>query len=502
MISIDRLKICVREGLAYLKKLPDVKEAEIFASCNTSSVSRLNYTSHIPCNGVEEPKSTESYGLCILVSFKTGEGPKTGFGSESASLSMDGIKRALDKARRNAAFDPDFQSLPSPHSKKNSMRKYHDEKLIDLQDSKLVSLGWNAIKGAIQTYKDSPVSSNIIIGGDITLLSERIAVGSTKGIADFDESTLIMASITSMCEQDNTKGSGWTTATSLKDFFPEEAGKEAAAGAISTIRGKRIKDGEYNVILGRQPVTDLLNNIILPSLDLSMISASSSVFLGMLGKYVSSKRLTIYDDGRLKGGLAAKKITDEGLSTGRTNLISKGKLVGFLSNNYYSKKIMNDTDAEPKLGVSPKRYRRSFVPRNGFRFESGGGRSYMQRTGIYPTNVVVDTTDNYRLNDLLRLVKNGIYIGRIWYTYPTCGLGPGDFTSTVVGDSYIVENGKIAAPLAPNTVRMDNNIKNILHNIIGITRDKRETLVWAADEVVHAPEMAVAGVRLFNIGKN
>ncbi|MBI2372180.1 MAG: hypothetical protein HYV08_18455, partial [Deltaproteobacteria bacterium] len=61
MMTTAQLKKAVEEALSYLRTLPDVKEAEVFASANGNLLSRLNYTSHIPSNGVEEPKSTEAY---------------------------------------------------------------------------------------------------------------------------------------------------------------------------------------------------------------------------------------------------------------------------------------------------------------------------------------------------------------------------------------------------------------------------------------------------------
>lgn len=100
---------------------------------------------------------------------------------------------------------------------------------------------------------------------------------------------------------------------------------------------------------------------------------------------------------------------------------------------------------------------------------------------------------------LLSKINNGIYIGRIWYTYPINGLAAGDFTSTIIADSYIVTNGKIDTPLKPNTVRINNNIVDILHNVIAVSEDKKQTIVWGGEEVVLAPEIAVHGVKLDNI---
>jgi PmbA protein len=102
-------------------------------------------------------------------------------------------------------------------------------------------------------------------------------------------------------------------------------------------------------------------------------------------------------------------------------------------------------------------------------------------------------------HELLRRVDTGLYVGRIWYTYPINGLRAGDFTCTVVADSYIIRDGRIAEPLRPNTIRINDNIATFLNNVVGITKDVKGTLVWAADDVVYAPEIAVSDVRVDEI---
>jgi PmbA protein len=100
---------------------------------------------------------------------------------------------------------------------------------------------------------------------------------------------------------------------------------------------------------------------------------------------------------------------------------------------------------------------------------------------------------------MIRDVRDGLYIGRIWYTYPINGLRAGDFTCTVIGDSFIIRDGRIAAPLKANTIRINDNVTRLLQNIVGITKDVKGTLVWAADEVVYAPEIAFRDVRVDEI---
>ena len=112
MKPLAKLRAAARAALAYVSAQPGVAEAEVFASANGNLTVRLNYTSHIPNNGVEEPKSLESHGLGLRVAFNGPEGLKIGFGSEPTDLSLEGVSRALEKARLGAVLDPEFVSLP------------------------------------------------------------------------------------------------------------------------------------------------------------------------------------------------------------------------------------------------------------------------------------------------------------------------------------------------------------------------------------------------------
>ena len=510
MIATSELAKAAEQALGYVTSTGQVIEAEVFASSNGSLIARLNYTSHIPCNGVEEPKSTEAYGLGIQAVFTTDAGVKIGFGSETSDLSLDGVKRALEKATRGAVADPEFSSLPRATGERRRLRRYHDPKLMRIRDEEIVEAGWKVLRGALTTFMASARLTDLagdqgrigelglILGGDVTILQERIAIASTSmPEVQTDESTLIMSSITSMVEAKGSKGTSCSTGTHL-EHLTDGAGVEAAQNAIAAIGGERIRSGEYAVIFGRQPVADLLNNLILPSLSLGAFYSDGSAFMGKLGKRVASQQFTLYDHGARRGLMGSKGITCEGLPTGKTRLIQRGKLVGLLSNHYERQRILKDPKAEEKLGADPNRHLKGIVPRNGFRFGASGGRQFSTQPGIAATNAIVEGGDR-SLEQLIAEVRDGLLIGRIWYTYPINGLRAGDFTCTVVGDSYIIRDGRIASPLKPNTVRISDNIHNILSNISGIGKEVKGTLVWAADEVIYCPEIAVRGVKIDEI---
>jgi PmbA protein len=503
------LKRAVEVALEFLSAQPGIREVEVFAASNRSLLTRLNYTSHIPCNGVEEPKSTEMYGLGLQVVFEAPDGPRIGFGSEPSDLSVEGVVRALEKARRAAVHDPEFRSLPRASSESRTLIDYHDPRLLEITDAELVEAGWKIITGGLGGFVASSRLAELggqeqlnqlglILGGDVTILQERMAIASTSmPRAQSDETTLMNSFMTAMVEARDAKGSGWSTCTRL-EHFTDEAGSEAAANAIAAMDGQRVPTGDYTVIFGKQPVTDLLNNLVIPGCQAGAFYASSTPFLGKLGKPVAVPTLTIYDHGNLRGFTGSKGITCEGLPTGRTDLIKDGVLVGVLSHWYDSQRLLHDPALKEKLGVDRLAAATALIPRNGFRYD-GAGRSFETQPGTAASNVIVVGTDPAPLDTLIAIVKDGLYVGRIWYTYPINGQSKGDFTCTVVGDSFIIREGHLVAPLKANTIRISDNITRLLTHIIGVTKDAKGTVVWASDEVVYAPEIAVAGVHVDEI---
>ena len=509
--STAELAHAAREALAYLATVPDVIESEVFAAANGQLLARLSYASHLPSNGVEEPKSSESRGIGLQVVFRGPDGPRLGFGSEPSDLSLDGVRRALEKAREGAVQDPTFVSLPRPGPERRTLSAYHDPRLLALADEDLVAAGWRVVTGALGTFTASSRLAELVdgeaglrrlgllVGGDVTIVQERIAICATH-LPDVqtDETTLITAATTAMVEAMDAKGSGWSTGTGL-DGFTEEAGVEAAHAAIRAVGGERVPSGRYRVVLGPQPVTDILNNLILPGLQASSFYTSTSPFLGRFGQRVAAPVLSIYDHGALAGFTGSKGITCEGLPTGRTDLIVDGVLTGLLTSWYEAQRLLRDPHARQKLGVEPAEAAGGLVARNGFRFAAGGGRSFSATPGIAATNVFVEGRDGVSLDELCRRVDDGLYIGRIWYTYPINGLQAGDFTCTVVGDSYLIKDGRIAAPLKANVVRISDSITSVLEGIMGVTRETKGTTVWGGDEVVYAPSIAVAGLQVEEI---
>ena len=521
MLPLVNLRIAVRDGLEYVSQQPDVVEAEVFASANTNLTLRLNFTSHIPCNGVEEPKSIDSHGLAVRAVFENRRGRRIGVGSEPSDLSRAGIANALEKARHGAVLDPEFDCLPRTPLIQPTLFQYHDPTLVRLRNSKFLAHGWDVLRNGLDAFQSSehllaalerfragqPAGAEdaqledlgLILGGDVVMLLERMAVASTSmPEPQTDETTLIMSFATAMVEEMNAKGSGWSVCTHLADF-DARAGADAARRAIAAMDGQRAPSGVYRVVLGPQPVAELLEWILLPGLFLETFYADASPFMRRFGQQIASENLRLYDDGSLPGLAGSKSITDEGLPTGRTDLIRDGRLVGLLSDYYNYRRMMNARQGRDKLGVEPATAETGLLPRNGFRAGNGGGRDFAAGLSTVPTNLVIEGREELGREELLRQVGDGIYIGRIWYTYPVNGFTSGDFSGTVVGDSYLIRDGRLAEPLKPNTLRMNDNILQVINSIVGIGAQRTGTVRWSSDQVTWAPEIAVANFHLEEI---
>jgi predicted Zn-dependent protease len=513
LVPVHELASAVERALRVISRAQDVREAEVYCSSTDQFICRMNYTSQIPCNGIEEPKSSEQFGISIRAVFTGSDVPRLGIGSEARDLSLKGISRALEKARANAVPDPDFVSFPTPHraarGRKSPVRV--DRRLMELSDAELVKVGWRSVTEALNTFAtsrelaqragghDQVAATGLIVNGDVSIFRHRVAIASTSApVVQTDESALLTSSVTAMVERYWAKGSGYAAVTHLARF-KGQPGSQAAASAIRSMDGQRLPSGRYPVVLGPQPVADLMTHLILPSLTANAFYSCQSAFLGELGAPIAASLLTVYDHGAAKGLARSTAITCEGLPTGRTDLIKDGILKGLLSNHYETQRLLKDPCAQHKLGLNPKDYPEILEPRNGFRVSSRGSRQFDVPPGIAATNVCIESSDPHTPESLLRLISDGVYIGRIWYTYPVNGLRAGDFTCTVVGDSYLVRNGQLTAPLQPNTIRLTGNIKSLLRSVIGVTQQVTPIVGWGAHEVIYAPEIAVRELTLTEI---
>jgi TldD protein len=110
---------------------------------------------------------------------------------------------------------------------------------------------------------------------------------------------------------------------------PQVLGKRVAEKAVSLLKAKAPPSGKFRVVIHPTLCATLLHEAIGHPLEADL-AMSGGGFGDQVGKLVSSKLVTIYDDGRVAGGLGYFPFDDEGAECKRTVLIEKGILKSFM----------------------------------------------------------------------------------------------------------------------------------------------------------------------------
>src|SRR5579883_3286945 len=287
MLTLERLKKFVRAAADMLAKDDNLIDAEVYCSSSEQVVVRLNYTSAIPSRGVEEAKSETAQGLVVRI--VTRNPP-----NEVGELSLASLTRALERARRAAVVNPDFPGLPPLKSVRNGASGASSD-LLDATSLTLVRAGWSVIKAAIAELHNNPFevdaqrNSNFILGGDLTLSKERVAIARARLRGELvDEDAHFRLNLVAFDEATNGKSAVSYLGVSRQELQSAivPLASQLVGQARALANGDRPRQGRYRVVLGPQPVAEILNHIVLPSLTTRAFHSASSCYLGKFSKVV------------------------------------------------------------------------------------------------------------------------------------------------------------------------------------------------------------------------
>jgi PmbA protein len=506
MLKAAELNRVVHEASRILAKDETIGEFEIYCSSGEHRIARLNFTSDIPCRGLEEFKSLEADGFQLRVAMKR-DAHETGSASEAGEFTLNAIRTALERAKRATVIDPHFSGFAAePKKLKAAAREKSD--LARVSDAAIANAAWRVLRGAAEAFGKSDGKSaahaGVVIGGDLSVIRDRVAL-TTSHFDDIrvDEGAHFSSSVTALIESVDAKGTASALGSSAAAMRSAAAslGRDAVQRALKLGHGVRPPSGEYRIVLGPQPVAEIINYMVMGSLTTGAFHAASSAYQGRFGDDVMDPRFSLFDDPNHKAGAARRSITCEGFAARRVDLIRDGRLIGLLSTIYDSHRLETDEERAEKLG--PKaRDQVKFPPLNGYRLGEGGGRRFDAHPGSSGTNVVMRTRGGVAESALLGKVGDGIYIGRVWYTYPINGQRAGDFTCTVSGDSYLIRGGKIAEPVAPNSLRVNANIADVFGKPLAIGARSMPAIVWGSPEGYYVPPVALARITLSEVAAN
>jgi TldD protein len=213
------------------------------------------------------------------------------------------------------------------------------------------------------------------------------------------------------------------------DFFMEgerwrRFAVEAARQATLKLSAVDAPAGSMTVVLGPGWPGILLHEAIGHGLEGDFNRKGTSAFAGRLGHKVGSVLVTVVDDGTIPNRRGSLNVDDEGTPTGRTVLIERGVLTGYLQDRLNAR----------LMGMAP----------------TGNGRreSFAHPPMPRMTNTFMLAGDDDP-GDIIRSVDRGLYA-------VTFGGGQVDITSGKfvfsASEAYLIEGGKITAPVKGATL--------------------------------------------------
>jgi TldD protein len=199
---------------------------------------------------------------------------------------------------------------------------------------------------------------------------------------------------------------------------------EALRQAIVNLDAVPAPAGEMDVVLGPGWPGILLHEAIGHGLEGDFNRKKTSAFAGLLGERVASPGVTVVDDGTIAGRRGSLSIDDEGTPTSSTVLIEDGILKGY----------MQDRMNARLMGMAP----------------TGNGRreSFAHQPMPRMTNTYMLGGDKDP-GEILSSVKNGLYAVNFGGGQVDITSGKFVFSCT---EAYMIENGKIGAPVKGATL--------------------------------------------------
>jgi TldD protein len=185
--------------------------------------------------------------------------------------------------------------------------------------------------------------------------------------------------------------------------------------AVEAVASRTAPPGTYPVVVDRDVVGLVLHEALGHATEGDIVATGGSVLMGKLGTRIASDTVTIIDEGVVEGGYYYP-YDDEGAEKGKTALVEKGILTGYLTDRRSAKKL----DTEP----------------------TGNGRSqdFENFPIVRQTNYYMEPGD-HSLDELIEGVDLGILVQGKGMRGGQVETGMGTFTFGV-GPSRMIRNGE------------------------------------------------------------
>jgi PmbA protein len=301
-------------------------------------------------------------------------------------------------------------------------------------------------------------------GGDFDSSSGRVVLGNSHGFLGEYQSSSFSMSVSPIATDPETGAMQRDSWYDVRRKFakldsPEMVGLEAARRTVRKLGARKVATQRVPVVFDSETAGSLMGNLC-GAVSGYALYKGASFLAGQLDKPLAPEYVTVYDDGRVVGGLGSRPFDGEGLPTRKTTVVERGVLKSYLLDSYSGRKL-------------------------GLASTGNASRSVGENPSVGPTNFYL-APGTRTAQDIIKTVKQGLYVTDL------IGFGinmvTGDYSRGATG--FWIEGGELAYPVEEITIA--GNLKDMFAGIEMIGSD----LVFRgriASPTVKITEMMVAG---------
>lgn len=362
----------------------------------------------------------------------------------SYSTQKEAWKETLERAIKGAQLsDPDpYLDIASPE----------DIPFIETFDEKISSLDTDFLADMVRLIESSAFEFDPRIKkirkASGSLASSEVLLINSKGVNASYKSTSLSGQIMVVAEDGNDSQMGWgyDIARFFDDIDFPSIGRDAARRATELLGAKGVTPLRGEVLFENHISTEFLG-VLASAFSSENVQKGKSLLAGKVGSGVVSEKINLIDNGLLKGAVGSRPFDGEGIPTGKTTLISKGVLQGFLYNIKTARKEKRNSTG------------------NAVR----GGIESLPSVGI--NNLFLEASApefSHKREELIGMIKRGIIVTEVMGIH-TANPISGDFSIGVTG--LWVEDGHITHPVKEAAI--SGNLLDLFKKIVAVGKEIR-----------------------------
>lgn len=301
-------------------------------------------------------------------------------------------------------------------------------------------------------------------GAEFDSSSGRVVLGNTHGFIGEFRSSSFSLSVSPVATDQQTGAMQRDSWYGVQRKFskldsPEAIGAEAARRTVRRLGARKVATQRAPVVFDQDTAASLMGTLS-SAVSGYAVYKGASFLLDHLGKSIASDCVTVYDDGRIVGGLGSRPFDGEGVPTRKTTVVDRGVLKNYLLDTYSARKL-------------------------GLRSTGNASRSVGENPSVGPTNLYL-VPGTRTAEEIIAGVRQGLYVTEL------IGFGinmvTGDYSRGVCG--FWIENGELAYPVEEITIA--STLQQMLVGVETVGND----LVFRgriASPTVKIADMMVAG---------